>query len=446
MSSFRSLGKDIIAYGVMSGISKSVNLVLLPVLTRQFSTSEYGIIDVISILTSLLSLIIALSLESAVMRFWFESKKKDELSKLISSSLIFVLGTGILIIFLIYLFSGTISVLLLDSSENWIYVFLGACSALFMALKNIPLVALRMQRRIIGYNSVNLIQSLLYVGLALLLIFKFQQGLISVFIALAISHAIAFIIGLLMNRRLIKAEFSLSFLKPSLKYSLPMFPAVFVTWLNQQADRFLLLLFLGLGAVGIFGASAKIVMIIALLVTIFRQAWTPLSINALDKEETERNQFYEKVFKLYFIGMFTIGIIIVLFSRPLLDLLVPVEYHTGYVIIPWLIGAMVLHGSASITNLGTVISKKTGANSIAAWTGAFTNICLGLLLIPKFGIAGAAIGSFIAELFFTLILWKKSIQLTSVYFSIPTFIIVVLLYINLSLVILYYPQLMNIIS
>ena len=197
-----------------------------------------------------------------------------------------------------------------------------------------------------------------------------------------------------------------------------MFPSVFVTWLNNQADRFLLLFFLGLGAVGIFGASAKIVSIITLLVTIFRQAWSPLSIDALDKEESERNEFYSKGLNYYMLIMFSIAIVIVLLSKPLLNLLVPDEYHAGYIIIPWLLGAKILHGAASFTNLGTVISKKTSANSIAAWTGAILNVGFGLLLIPKYGISGAAIGSFVAEFVFFSILWFVTIRLTTVKFNV----------------------------
>ena len=212
-----------------------------------------------------------------------------------------------------------------------------------------------MQRKIYSYNIVNIVQTVLYVGVTLLLIYPLNFGLTGVFLGLAISHIVSLIIGVLLTKEFLTFNVSWSYLKPSLHYSLPMFPSVFVTWLNNQADRFLLLFFLGLGAVGIFGASAKIVSIITLLVTIFRQSWSPLSIDALDKEESERNEFYSKGLNYYMLIMFSIAIVIVLLSKPLLNLLVPDEYHAGYIIIPWLLGAKILHGAASFTNLGTVI-------------------------------------------------------------------------------------------
>lgn len=433
MSSFKNLGKDIIAYGLMHGVSKSVNLILLPILTRQFTTDEYGVIDIIVTLTSLLTLFITLSLESAVMRFWNESKKVNKQNELFSGTLLFVFGIGILVLFICFFFSESLSNLLLEDKGSWHFILLGVFAAFFMAANSIPLATLRMRRKILSYNVVNLTQSLLYVGLALILIFKLDFNLTGVFLALVISHIVAFTVGLFQNKTYLTRHITWSYLKPSLKYSVPMFPAVFVTWLNNQADRFLLLYFIGLGAVGVFGASAKIAAIIALLVTIFRRAWSPIAIDTLEKDEHKRNEFYRKALNYYMIGMFLIGLIIVFLSKPLLNLLVPEEYHYGYVIIPWIIGAQILHGAASMTNLGTVISKKTIGNSIAAWIGAIVNITLGFILIPIYGIAGAAIGSFVAEFIFMAVLWFISVRLTSVRYNRMVIFTVLVVYILLSI-------------
>jgi O-antigen/teichoic acid export membrane protein len=159
-----------------------------------------------------------------------------------------------------------------------------------------------------------------------------------------------------------------------------------------------------------------------------------LSIDALDKEESERNEFYRKGLNYYMLIMFSIATVIVLLSKPLLNILVPEEYHAGYVIIPWLLGASILHGAASFTNLGTVISKKTIANSIAAWTGAVLNVGLGLLLIPKYGIAGAAIGSFVAEFVFFSILWFVTNRLASVKFNVWIVASILLVYCGFSII------------
>lgn len=437
LSSFKNLGKDIIGYGLMHGISKSINLLLLPFLTRQFTTSEYGTIDIIVTLSSLLALFITVSLENTVMRFWNESKKVNKQSELFSGTLLLVFSLGIIVCSIVYIFSEFLSDLLLQDSTYWEYIFLGALSALFMAGNSVPLATLRMRRRIIAYNVINIIQSISYVGLAILLIIGYKFSVEGVFLAFVFSHFISFIIGINFNSAFVTTNITWAYLKPSLKYSLPMFPAVFVTWLNNQADRFLLLYLLGLGAVGVFGASAKIAAIIAMLVTIFRRAWSPLAIDAIEDDEQSRNEFYKKTLNYYLVTMLSIGLVITLLSQQILNLLVPQEYHYGYVIIPWLIGAKILHGAASMTNLGTVISKKTIGNSIAAWSGAIVNVCLGLILIPIYGISGAAIGSFVAELIFMSILWYISLKLTSVRYNTSLILLMIIIYVILSIIIVH---------
>ncbi len=398
-------------------MSKSVNLLLLPFLTSFFTTEEYGVIDIIATLTSLAGLFMTLSLESAVMRFWNDAKRDNNLSSLISGSLIIVAIVGLVTFLLALIFSDAISNLLLEAPSAGIYVTLGICSSVFMASKSVPLIALRMQRKIYHFNWVNIVQTVLYMSITLLLIYTFDLGLMGVFLGTVISQILSLILGLVLVRNFFTLSLNWDFLKPSLRYSLPMLPAVFVTWLNSQVDRYMLLFFLGLGSVGVFGASARIVTIVTLLVTVFRQAWAPLSIDALDEDENKRNSFYSRGLNYYMLIMFSIAVILVLLSKTLLGILVSEEFRSGFVVIPFLLGAKIMHGAASFTNLGTVINKKTAINSIAAFVGFSCNVGLGLWLIPKYDIAGAAMGSFVAEFLFFAILWVATVRNSSVKFN-----------------------------
>jgi O-antigen/teichoic acid export membrane protein len=414
---FRSLGKDLIAYGIMGGVTRSLNLLLLPILTRLFSPDDYGIIDIIATLTSLLSLFMTLNLPSALARLWFESTKENRQEQLVSSVISFVVLAGSGIFVVIWYQSRWIAGILLDNPLLSAYIVLGALAALLTALCSIAEVILRMERKIARYNILNIVETVSYVALALLLVLRLETGLSGVFVARVIAVGLKLALGFFWVSGHAKFLFSFSDLKSAVSYSLPMFPAVVVTWINNQADRLLLLVFLGLGAVGVFSAAAKIVLIVGLLVSIFRQAWDPLAMELIDSDEARRNEFYRRVLNYYAGAMAAIALVFVAFSREILALVTSTEYQSGYVIIPWLIGAQIFHGSSSITNLGMLVSKRTFGNSIAAWTGAVVNIGLGVLLIPVFEIWGAAIGSFLAELIFTGMLWRFSARAASIQFD-----------------------------
>ena len=413
MSLFRSLGRDLLTYGVMGGLSRSVHLLLLPVLARQFSTSEYGTVDMVAMVTSVLTLLMAVSLQSAVARSWFEAGRENEQKHLVSTILAFVLVFGSLVAATVWQLAGWFADLLLHDVSSAPYIVLGVFAALLTALNHIPQMVLRMQRRILLYTVVTLLQTVSFASLALLLILQFDTGVIGVFVAQVLAGCLSLVVGLLAVSEHIGFRFAIRWLKSSLAFSLPLFPAVVVSKINRSLDRVLLVSFLGLGAVGLFGAAARIAMIISLLVDVFRQAWVPLAIAQIDGGG-ERNEFYRRALN-YFAGSMTgIALVIAAYSPELMGLLVPVEYQAGYAVIPWLVGAQILHGSAQFTNLGMLISKKMFGNSKAAWTGVAVNITLAVFLIPRFGIWGAAIGSFVGSLVFTSLLYRSSMAVADV--------------------------------
>ena len=135
----------------------------------------------------------------------------------------------------------------------------------------------------------------------------------------------------------------------------------------------------------------------------------PISIAMIDTEDrTHRASFYRRALNYYCACMFVAALMFTACSKELIGLLAPNDYLSGYVVVPWLAGAQVLQGSASITNLGMLISKRTFGNSVAAWAGAVANIIVCLALIPALGFQGAAFGAFVAAGIFTGLLWRYS--------------------------------------
>ena len=93
------MNKDIISYGLLTAIGKGLQFLMLPLLTRLFSPSDYGIIDLVATLMGLLTILMSLSLESAVARMWNETQDQDQRKKLLTSVMLFVAAFGTVIFF-----------------------------------------------------------------------------------------------------------------------------------------------------------------------------------------------------------------------------------------------------------------------------------------------------------------------------------------------------------
>lgn len=415
-SPFRRLGYDIVLYGLMGGLSKSAGFILLPVLTRQFSPSDYGILEIVISLTSLLAIFMSLNLESAIARFWNDWTRDGRQHVQFSTISAIVVLFGVALVVLAWALSAPLARLLLGDPGLSSYVVIAAICAVLQAACVLPQMVLRMQRKIARYNVLAFLQTTLFVVVTLVLVLRFHAGVLGAIVAMTIAQAIACILGYIWLFVLWTHRLAPAGMRQSFDYSLPMLPAVVVTWVNKQVDRLLLLWLVGLGAVGIFGAAAKITLVVTALVAFFQQAWVPLALSMIDNKEI-RGDFYRRTLTYYLASLAIVSLVFATFSKELFQILAPSEYQAGYVVIPWLLGAQVLHGSASITNIGMLITKKTFGNSIAAWTGALLNIAFGLVLIPKFGIGGAAIGMFIAELVFTALLWRYSTRSGAIRFD-----------------------------
>ena len=119
---FVDLGKDIFIYGFMTGLSQVTGLLLLPIFTRVFSTDDYGIIDIIATITTIVTIIAGLSLPSAIYRYYHDARDERELNSFISTTTVFIAIFGLSMIFMGIILSDSIAELLLDNSQFGIYI------------------------------------------------------------------------------------------------------------------------------------------------------------------------------------------------------------------------------------------------------------------------------------------------------------------------------------
>ncbi len=163
------------------------------------------------------------------------------------------------------------------------------------------------------------------------------------------------------------------------------------------------------------------------LLLVFRRGWQPYAMLLI--EDSGRGDVYRRMLNYYAAGFASLGLTLTAVSPELFTLLVPEDYRDAYVALPWLVGAAVFHHSASITNLGVLLSARTGVISVASAVGLIGNVAIASAMIPTFGIAGAAIGAFVSEFGFTAILWRASVARSDVRFDSRRVLLVLTIYV-----------------
>ena len=171
MRHLRQLLNDSVIYGLGGAFSKSIALLTLPILTRIFSPKDFGEIEMLSVIGSLLAAGLNLGLDSAQSKFFFKEKKvgKNSQRSVVSAVFQWHLTVGTFAVALATLTGPVINVWLFEGSLKPIHFAVTFVSVLLTQLLSQSVEVLRLLYRPWSYVLINLFQSALAVSLILLL-------------------------------------------------------------------------------------------------------------------------------------------------------------------------------------------------------------------------------------------------------------------------------------
>lgn len=423
---YKSILTDMILYGVLGVGSQLANILLLPLFTRLLSTEEYGTMDLVVVTIGLASPLMSLVLSSALFRYFYDCAETDR--KRLTSTLFWLVALFSLFLgLLLYLLTPEIVRLTLHDDLYVRYFRLGWTAAAFTALLTFLNETLRIERRILALGAVNLTLFVVQIGTGLLFVGHFRLGISGALSANVASSASALVLGLFLTRRWLTASFSYGYALKSLKYSLPMMPAILTNWVNQRSTRFIILFYLSLSAVGIYGVGSLLASLMSFVVTAFQNSWNAYIMSIFKEEPIE--VIHRRALISYLSGCFALGLVYLTLSKEICLFFLDPKYIQALPLLPWIMGGIILHGSGNITSFGIVMAEKTSRNSLAAWTGALLNIGLAFLLVPVIGLKGVAIGFFCAEGIFTILLTAYTYRLHSLRFDLKQVAVILGVYV-----------------
>lgn len=389
----KELLKSIATYGVLNVLSKVLNFLIFPFIISRLSVSEWGELDLVLNFSGLVTVFLTLSLESYIQRVWYTEDNRV--------TLMFSSWTTISLISMM-LFIGVVAAIFFGAlREIHGLIFL---TGLVISWTVIPLQVLRMEEKLFMYSGVTLLQILAFLfGIILI---DFLVGLSTFNIVACYLGSFMFIFLLLVVYFLKKYVFkvNLFLLKPALNYSLPLIPTVVSGWILKQTDRLLILKFLNIESVGIYGAAVKVSSLVLILIQSFKLAWGPIAMKKLTLKNEKNGARFVFTTSITYILVACFIITFLYFNvNWIYDILeFPVVYKSGAGLV-WLLALVIsIRGYSSIINLKVLIAKKTTVNLFLYTIAFIITIAISWILIPKLGVSGSVYGSLIGESFILL--------------------------------------------
>jgi O-antigen/teichoic acid export membrane protein len=169
-------------------------------------------------------------------------------------------------------------------------------------------------------------------------------------------------------------------------------PFTVAGWLERLADRLVLQQVLGTAVVGVYSAGYMLGerLIGSLIQAVFMMAW-PRVLAAWRDGGTEAARGAIREAQALFAWL-TIGpaLFLMAFGGTLTRWVTGPDYHDAAEIVPIVVAAMWLGGFGSYLNRHLELHKRFATLSGISLAGALLNLALNLLLIPRFGMLGAA--------------------------------------------------------
>lgn len=389
-----SLGKDVIVYGASDFVFKVLAFAVFPIYAHTFSVHDFGVLELLTVLSSLLAMFCGLGLNNAVQRFYWEPEiSRDRQRSLVTVGLL--LQAGLSTVLVITTLAGCYPIRnTLESSYGirWVVVVLALVGLVPTMVIQFVLDVLRLHFASHRYMSLAFLRNILGVALGLLLIIEYGFGITGVFIGIAGAGVLAIPVGLWMIGRDLHARFDWQIARDLLQFGYPFVFSGVAYWMFGSLDRWMLAQLSTVEAVGLYSIAFKFATVIMFMNAAFGQAWSPWAMR-LRTENHDYRKVYSQILVLWFVLLTMVGCFLSVFAKELLVLTSPEPYWPAANILIVAVSGVVFFGTTQITAIGIAIEKRTRIFAIAAWVAAILNLLLNLVLIPTLGALGAAIAT-----------------------------------------------------
>jgi len=175
------------------------------------------------------------------------------------------------------------------------------------------------------------------------------------------------------------------------KYTFPLIPTTVMWWLVGAFNRPLMEYHLGLHAIGIFGVANRFAGIQSVLFNIFSKSWTISVVEEFGKEGY--SYFFNKMFRLIVTGLIFIFFIITVSSKLIVNVFTGPNFYDAWRYIPILTFGVIFSNISTLVGSNFAGAKKSKYLFYSSILVIISSLLFNALLIPKFGILGAAIAA-----------------------------------------------------
>lgn len=395
-------GAGIIFVGMVVG--KVLGMVNTILLARFLEPSKYGLFFLGFTIVEILAIIGVFGLASGVTRFipYHHAKSRDDKVKsTIQFSLKFSLILSVILAIVLFLLSDQIAGLVFKDDRLKVVLQIFSIALPFYTISQItPSIfrgfgnaKYRVLTQEIMLRVIKISAFILFVSFGYLLYGALAAFIVGTIVTLSISlYLVQKKLFPIFGSNIKTKDASVD--RELLSFSWPLVIGSFSYIFYTQTDRLLLGFFKTSEDIGIYTSGSQISQLVTFILPSFAFLFLPVMSELYsEKKIQDFSYLYKSTTRWVFLITLPLFLFFVFFSKEIILLLFGSSYVSGATVLMILSLAFFVNASVGLTWDTLLAMDKTKFVMITQGTGAVTNIALNVLLIPPFGIEGAAIGT-----------------------------------------------------
>ncbi len=390
----RRLGSQSAIYGLGGLVSRILAVILLPLYTHYLTPSDYGKVETLVALTTVLIILLRGGIQTAFFRFWFDSDERADHLRVLRTSFWFTMAMATAGLAIGLALAGPISEALFPGADQANLVR-ASFVALWAAMNYEQLTwVFRVEQRPVAFVVASLSNIVLTVAGTLLLVVVWERGAIGVIVGNFSGTLLVYLALLVYRRDQLGLQFDRGLLREMNRFGLPLLPSALFLWATNFSDRFFLVKLADDAEVGLYSVGVRIASAMVLLLTAFRTAWPAFAYSIRDDDEARGTYAYVLTYLVFVSSWLAVALGLV--SPWLVSWLATDAFAEASRVVGLLAFAAVAFAVYIVVSIGVGRIKRTQYMWIVTLAGALVNLTLNLALIPAYGMMGAAVATLAA--------------------------------------------------
>lgn len=399
--------KNALIYTISTFCNSATPFILLPILTRYLTTSEYGMISMFTVVTGFMLPFMGMSISAATMRK-FADGEEIESKEYIFNSLFIAVVASILVILICESFKAKLTKLVGLDISVFKYMYLYVVST---CIFNLTLAILQIKQYVKKYAIYQNCATLLNLLLSVCMVVFLNKGMIGRIYGLTFSKIIFAIVGLVYIFVAIGVIPKLRgkyIIDEITNFGLPMIPTEIKSTVLTCTDRIFITNLVSISETGIYSVGNQFAMPLLLLAQAFNLAYVPWLYEILKRNQYDEKRKVVKITYVYFGLAILISTLWSLLAGFSMKFIVGADYAgaTQYVI--WLSLGYAFTGMHMMVVNYIYYMKKIKLYSMVTIFIIVLNVALNYVLMKAYGTIGAAMATMISNLTSFILTWILS--------------------------------------